>query len=110
MKPFKKFLTLKEDITNFVNTNLSEARIHIDDYKHGSQSVLKPKKVDTVSKLFKSPKTKQDFQLRRTERAKNLNTSIFKVFEKVNKITVGSSSGRSWDSLRWLGGCFDRLG
>ena len=33
MKPFKKFLTLKEDITNFVNTNLSEARIHIDDYK-----------------------------------------------------------------------------
>jgi hypothetical protein len=50
MKPFKKFLTLSEDIVESIN-DLCEANVHTDRYDIGSQVVLKTTKGDWIGKF-----------------------------------------------------------
>jgi len=84
MKPFKKFLTLSENITDSINSLcedsspifLCEANVHEPRYAYGSEVVLKPPKIDKFAEAMKTAKLKSkvdgDTIFKKIEPKKNL--------------------------------------
>ena len=78
MKPFKKFLTLSEDIAYSINS-LCEANVHTERYAIGAQVVLKPPKVEKFVELVRNAKSKAKV---------DGNTVFSKIKNKTNLLTV----------------------
>jgi hypothetical protein len=90
MKPFKKFLTLSEDIVESIN-DLCEASIHSNDYGYGHQAVLKTEKIDSFIKSLNAAGIKKKV---------DGNTIFVKIDKKKNLPVV--EVGRNKDIVTFL--------